>query len=133
MGGELIKLKFKSIGLSNESEAEVILKFLEACKNLDTSIFEPMIHEDQIFQEKDKYSFLKSLKVRFDASRRRGNEKLEIRTGKCQACHPGKDVYEFYGKNKTPEFAYIVHRENGSVEDVFLCNLSTGWGIVKTY
>jgi hypothetical protein len=129
MGRELIILKVKTNALSNESEELVLSRFLEACVNLDASIFEPMIEEDQIFEEKDKYRFLDSLKSRFEASRNRGNEKVVIKTGKCQMCHPGSDVYEFYGKKDTPEFAYILHKENGRIEDIFLCNLSTGWGI----
>ena len=129
MGQELIKLKFKATVHSNESEELILSRFLEACVNLDAAIFEPMIEKDQIFEEKDKYRFLDSLKTRFDASRKRGNEKVVIKTGKCQMCHPGSDVYEFYGKKDIPEFAYILHKENGRVEDIFLCNLSTGWRV----
>src|SRR5690606_27758679 len=59
---ELIKLKVKS-----ESNSQYIKEtFLKACKNLDASMFEPLIDEDQYFENLNKYKFLLSMKEQFD-------------------------------------------------------------------
>lgn len=59
---DLIKLKAKP-----ESDSAYIKEtFLKACQKLDASIFEPLIDEDEYFEELDKYRFLQSMKSQFD-------------------------------------------------------------------
>ena len=62
MDTELIKLKIKTKSNS------VLIKetFLKACQNLNASLFEELIDEEQYFQELDKYRFLDSMKTQFD-------------------------------------------------------------------
>ena len=42
-------------------------RFIRSCLELDASIFEPLIKEDQYFQDLDKYRFLASLKEEFSS------------------------------------------------------------------
>lgn len=61
MQEELIKLKVKkevSFGYYANTIRDV---FIESCLRLDTSIFEPLINENQYFHELDKSRFLASL------------------------------------------------------------------------
>lgn len=113
--------------LSNDVKS----KFIEACKRLDASIFEPYIDEEQYFQDLDKYRFLQSLKDEFDRVKKLGIESTVLIMGKCESCYPGQNSYQFYGKKVTPEFSYVIHSNNEGVEDILMCNASSGALVVK--
>ncbi|WP_282055668.1 hypothetical protein [Maribacter luteus] len=123
---ELIKLKVKEGASSGKLAQKIIEKFIKACLALDASIFEPMIEENQYFEEKDKYRFLASLQEQFDWAVARGAKDVIMRKGKCGLCVIGHETYEFYGNKQTPEFAYIINTNKHGVKDIFLCNGSSG-------
>lgn len=125
MNTELIKLKLRP-----KSDSSYIKEiFLKACQNLDASIFEPLIDEDEYFESLDKYRFLQSMKEQFDYLKKNGVDKVHITIGTCKMCYTGEKVYEFYKelKNGKPAFAYNIQEENGSIKDIFRCNLSDGY------
>ena len=62
----LIKLKMTEQAQAENKSLVVMNTFVEACLNLDASIFEPLIEEDQLFQDLDKYRFLQSMKNIFE-------------------------------------------------------------------
>lgn len=124
---ETVKLKVKKEASTGEHAQTIIDKFIQACISLDASIFEPMIEEDQYFEDLDKYRFLASLKQQFDWSIKRGAKDISMKRGKCELCVIGHSTYEFYGNKKTPEFAYIINTKRDEVKDIFLCNASSGW------
>ena len=126
---ELIKLKTKQ-ETSSISYSKVIKEtFLTSCQNLDASIFEPLIDEDQYFEELDKYRFLQSMKSQFDYLRSEGFNQVELVIGTCKMCFVGDKVYEFYIKSNIgkPAFAYNIKEENGKIKDIFRCNYSNGY------
>ena len=50
------------------SQSQLIINaFIESCKALDASIFEPFMEEDNVFEDKNKYLFLAELKSLFDS------------------------------------------------------------------
>lgn len=125
MESELIKLKIKL-----KSDTNYIKEtFLEACQNLDASIFEPLIEEDQYFEELDKYRFLQSMKEQFDYLKGKGYKRVVMTLGTCKMCFEGDRVYEFNieaikGK---PAFAYNIQEKDGIIKDIFRCNFSDGY------
>ncbi|KUO65671.1 MAG: hypothetical protein APF83_01205 [Lutibacter sp. BRH_c52] len=121
-------MKLTSKGtLSNDVKS----KFIRACERLDASIFEPYIDEDQYFQDLDKYRFLQSLKDEFDRVKGMGIESTVLIKGICEGCYSGQDSYQFYGKNVIPEFSYVIHKKDGDVSDILMCNSSSGALVVK--
>ncbi|GAA4932879.1 hypothetical protein GCM10023314_01600 [Algibacter agarivorans] len=123
---ELIKLKIKS-----KTNSQFIKEtFIKACQNLDASIFEPLIDEDQYFEELDKYRFLQSMKTQFDYLKGEGIKEVKLVMGKCEMCFIGAKVHEFYVKPNIgkPAFSYNIQEENGEIKDIFRCNLSSGYG-----
>lgn len=126
MAIELIKLKIRKEASTGEHAQKIIDKFIEACLTLDCSILEPMISEDQYFED-DKYRFLASLKQQFDWAIGRGVKNITMKKGKCSMCIKGASTFEFHGNKNTPEFAYIINTKRDEVKDIFLCNASSGW------
>ncbi len=126
MEQELIKLKVKKSAAFGNLADFIESKFIESCEKLDATIFEPLIMEEQYFQNLDKYRFLESLKFEFDRLKAMGIFKTTMIDGKCNGCHLGHKAVQFYGKRFIPEFSYIIHKENGEIEDIFMCNLSNG-------
>lgn len=124
---DLIKLTIKSEANSGEPAQKIISHFIKACLNLDCSVLEPMIDEDQYFEELDKYRFLASLKQQFDWAIARGASNITMRKGKCEMCVIGHITYEFYGSKAKPEFAYIINTNKKGIRDIFLCNESSGY------
>ncbi len=127
----LIKLRAMKLTSRGELSNDVKSKFIRACERLDASIFEPYIDEEQYFQDLDKYRFLQSLKDEFDRVKGMGIESTVLIKGKCEGCYPNQDTYQFYGKNVLPEFSYIIHKNNEGVEDILMCNSSSGALVVK--
>lgn len=126
MQTELVKLKIKKGASNGKPAKKIIQKFILACTSLECSIFEPMIEENQYFEDLDKYRFLTSLKQQFDWAIARGTTNIYMKSGKCELCVLGHSTYEFYGKKETPEFAYIINSKQDEVIDIFLCNMSSG-------
>ncbi|MEG3658053.1 hypothetical protein V5097_11625 [Arenibacter palladensis] len=127
MPKELIKLRVKEKSSSGEPAQKIINKFIETCLAMDCSQFEPMIDENQYFDELDKYRFLASLKQQFDWAVARGANNMRMEIGKCEMCVVGHATYEFYGGKSKPEFAYIINTTKRGIQDIFLCNGSSGW------
>ncbi|TXB66192.1 hypothetical protein FRY74_06360 [Vicingus serpentipes] len=100
--------------------------FIDACINLDASLFEPLINENQYFQDLDKYRFLQSLKNTFEDVKLKGVLQTTIKPGKCMGCKYGKANLQFFGNRSKPEFSYIINKENNLIEDIFICNMSSG-------
>jgi len=132
MDTTLIKLEVKK-GASKGDDLLMIKKhFIRACEKLDASIFEPLIREEQYFQDLDKYRFLQSLKDEFDRVKKKEIATTTLVKGICEGCHLGEDTYQFYSGDETPEFSYIIHKDKkGDVQDIFKCNLSIGLNITK--
>lgn len=130
MQTDLIKLKVRETASTGDPASLIESKFISACENLNASIFEPLIEEDQYFQSLDKYRFLQSLKDEFDRARERGTFVTTLVRGTCKGCHLGHQTYQFYGRKLIPEFSYIIHREDGRIEDIFICNMSSGAKVV---
>ncbi len=125
---ELIKLKVKKESATGTESERIIKYFVESCKRLDASIFEPLISEEQMFESLDKYRFLQSLKDKFDFWKNEGFTRTEMKEGTCGMCHYGEMVYEFYVNDSKIAFAYIIHNNNNNeLEDIFICNGASGY------
>lgn len=131
MDSELIKLKLKKSSSTGEVSINIKETFIRACKSLDASIFEPLIDEDQYFEELDKFRFLDSMKKQFDYLKGEGVKKVELVMGKCEMCFVGKKVHEFYVVLNVgrPAFSYNIQEKSGEIIDIFRCNLSSGYGM----
>lgn len=124
---QLIKLMVKEESSTGEQAKRIIESFIQSCINLDASIFEPMIEEDQYFDDLDKYQFLAFLRAQFDSAKQQGFKKMIVKTGRCEMCLKGHLTYEFYGNGPYPRFAYVIETENGEAKNIFNCNASSGW------
>jgi hypothetical protein len=120
----LIKLKLTEQAKESNKSQLVMETFIDSCIKLDASIFEPLIDEDQLFQDLDKYSFLQSLKNLFDSLKTKNIANTELKLAKCQGCQRGHITHEFYA-NGHFQFAYILFKEKDVLIDIFRCNFST--------
>lgn len=129
MDSQLIKLKTRQETSTIDQSQLIKETFLKACKNLDASIFEPLVEEDQYFEDLDKYRFLNSMKSQFDYLKSIGIEEVKLVMGTCKMCFVGDRVYEFYKEPKKgkPAFAYNIKEEGGKIKDIFRCNYSDGY------
>ena len=119
---------FQKEAPSNYSE-KIVDAFTESCKALDASIFEPFMEEENVFQNKNKYLFLASIKTLFDEFK---NDKpvsidIVVNEGICKGCKYGKSVKTFSVKGWNSEkyndrFAYVIEMENNVLKDIFRCN-----------
>ena len=105
----------------------VIGKFIEACINLDTSIIEPYINEDDIFESKEKYLFLAELKKLFRPYQPLRNT-LSIRkeNNACLGCSRGKNVVQFIissvpDNKEVFDFGFVIDTEEGILKDIYRC------------
>jgi hypothetical protein len=76
---EVIKLKLTEQAKAKNQSQVIMDTFIEACMQLDASIFEPLIDEDQLFQDLDKYLFLHSLKQLFDSVKAKELYDMELK------------------------------------------------------
>lgn len=120
---------FKQESKTNQSE-NIIYAFVESCKALDASIFEPFMEDNNVFEEKTKYLFLAGLKKLFDSytDERILFHTIAVEDGSCTGCNEGKAVKIFSFKGwgriiKTDRFAYVIEKENGILTDIYRCNL----------
>ena len=104
------------------------MNFVESCVKLDAGIFEPYIHEDDIFQDKEKYLFLASLKKVFDNFRNaiKGEIKIEVTDDTCRGCSFGKSIkiFTISPEIKNPwlkRFGFVIDVKNGELKDIYQC------------
>lgn len=120
---------FQQEASTNHSEI-IIVAFIESCKALDASIFEPYMDEGFFFEDKNKYLFLSSMKNLFDYYKKEGaiSINVDVADGVCNGCKYGKQIKVFSVKawGKTiiaDQFAYVIELEKGILKDIFRCNL----------
>lgn len=108
----------------------IINAFIESCKALDASIFESFLEEDDVFEDKNKYLFLASLKSLFDSYKSRQHLVAEVylNEGTCQGCEYGKPVKLFFVVLSgrvifKDQFAYIIEEQDGVLKDIYRCNM----------
>ena len=107
---------------------KVIDKFIASCMQLDISIFEPYMHEDDVFEDKEKYMFLADLKRSFDNIRSltQSDFNITIEDRKCNGCSLGNTVKHFeVFNNKTNSyigsFGFLIDVENGMLKNIYRC------------
>jgi len=108
----------------------IIEAFVESCKALDASIFEPYMDEENVFEDKDKYLFLASMKGLFDSYKDKKALFLnvDVEDDTCKGCQYGKPIKLFSVKGRgrmifTGQFAYRINVEKGILKDIYRCNL----------
>lgn len=122
---ELIKLKVKTKTTPVDNQV-LETKFIEACTSLDASIFEPLIEEEQYFEDLDKYRFLEKLKNELNEVRSKGINEVKLVQGHCKGCELGHLSHEFHSENGF-EFSYMIIKDKGEVSDIYQCYLSSGY------
>lgn len=106
----------------------IIAKFVECCLKLDASIFEPYMHEDDVFEDKEKYTFLAQLHGMFDEFARDTLDDFSValKDTFCKGCLQGQPVKHFKVTNnltKIPldEFAFMIEVQDGVLKDIYRC------------
>jgi len=122
---EVIKLKLTEQAKETNQSQLVMDTFIEACIKLDASLFEPLIDEDQMFQDRDKYRFLQSIKDVFDSIKAKQITQVELNLSTCNGCEMGHVSHEFYSNGEF-QFAYILMMKDGVLFDIFRCNYRAG-------
>ncbi len=122
---EVIRLKAISRKCNIEKELDVKQKFIEACKNLDASVFEPLISEQDYFEDLDKYRFLEKLKNIVNTVKLKGVMETKLVMSTCTGCELGHQTHEFHSENGF-EFSYLIMEKDGAVTDIFQCYASDG-------
>ena len=91
-------------------------------------MFEPYMHEDDVFDDKEKYTFLADLKRSFDKVRNLTKSDFKVTTEdrKCNGCSLGKVVKHFeVANNKTNSyigsFGFLIDVENGILKNIYRC------------
>ena len=107
---------------------KIIDKFIESCLKLDVSIFEKYMHEDDVFEDKEKYTFLAQLHSLFNEFARDTFDDftVSIKDTVCNGCLKGQAVKHFKVVNnatKKPkdEFAFMIEVEKGILKDIYRC------------
>lgn len=107
-----------------------INKFLESCVDLDASIFEPYMREEDVFDDKDKYRFLADLKNLFDKTKMLAGKDFNVIIGdrNCKGCSLGRIVKHFVVvDNKTNRyvgsFGFLIDAEDGMLKNIYRCLL----------
>lgn len=126
---EVTKLRLKTKKLSINKQNEIVDAFINACVRMDPSIFEPLMHEDQLFEDKTKWVFMTDLRNKLWSKSLENSNKLSVRTGQCEGCSCGQETLEFYDEKGKFHFAYLIEKEKGEVKDIFECFMSSGWEI----
>lgn len=140
MQNAVIHLKTKETFQKSENlqrSDRIIQAFIEACSHLDAGIFEPFMQEDDCFEDKEKYTFLTSLRNKFKQHRDRlgKNFVCSIEDTVCQGCSYGKSVKSFYFYSSDEEksntrgtaklskgFGYVLDIQNDLLIDIYECN-----------
>ena len=107
----------------------IIYAFVESCKALDASIFEPYMDEENVFEDKGKYLFLASMKLLFDSYKDKKALffNVNVEDDSCKGCEYGKPIKLFsvkcWGRMIfTDQFAYRINVEKGILKDIYRCN-----------
>jgi hypothetical protein len=107
----------------------IIDAFVESCKALDASIFEPYMDEENVFESKNKYLFLASMKELFDSFKDKKAVfiNVNVEDSTCKGCQYGKPIKLFSVKGWgrvifTGQFAYRINVEKGILIDIYRCN-----------
>ena len=82
----------------HKSNCQIVAdKFIESCLNLDASIFEPYMKEDDVFEEEDKYNFLLKRKEQFAKIRAKAEEDFSVSLSHaiCNGCSMNKAIFRF--------------------------------------
>ena len=108
----------------------IIDAFIESCKALDASIFEPYMDEENVFESKNKYLFLAGMKELFDSfkNKKAVSINVNVEDGTCKGCQYGKDIKLFSVKAWgrvifKDQFAYLIDIHKGVLRDIYRCNL----------
>ena len=113
----------------------IINSFVMACLSLDAGIFEPVMNEDDVFENKGKYEFLQSLKTLFAEFRDENTVHFDVSVSDniCNGCSYGKPVKNFnvFVLKRKPgiagrfisrgQFAFLVEQEDGILKDIYRC------------
>ena len=106
----------------------IIDKFIEACLKLDVSIFEPFMHEDDVFEDREKYTFLGELHGMFDqfAKDTLDDFTVTVEDSHCNGCVQGYPIKHFKvfdneTNTKINEFAFLIETEDGMLKDIYRC------------
>jgi hypothetical protein len=128
---ETIHLKTRKSFIAREDFSQskkVIDKFIASCMQLNISIFEPYMNEDDVFEDKEKYKFLADLKRSFDKIRNltQSDFKITIEDRKCNGCSLGNTVKHFeVFNNKTNSyvgsFGFLIDVGNGMLKNIYRC------------
>lgn len=120
---------FKENNASKNSQL-IVDAFTMCCLELDASIFEPYMQEDDIFEDKNKYLFLAELKTLFDSFKDKKAVKIIVShsNGTCFGCSMGKQVSVFdvrgFGRILfTDKFGFVIDTKDGILIDIFRCQL----------
>lgn len=118
----------KFIKTQNTSKSKFLeRKFIESCLNLNTSLIEPYINANEIFENKEKYLFLSELNKLFQPYTpliSALSVRMENKT--CLGCSRGKRVLKFviYSRDNSQEvidFGFVIDAENGILKDIYRC------------
>lgn len=108
----------------------IVEAFISCCKNLDASILEPFLDENEVFEEKNKYLFLAGLKALFDSYKSKKYMALDVyeQDGICQSCVNEKVVKVFTviltGREIfRDQFAFVIDIRNEVLTDIYQCRL----------
>ena len=119
---------FQEIAQADHSQ-HIIDAFVESCKALDASIFEPYMDEENVFEDKNKYLFLASMKELFDTFKNKKAVSIHVKAedGACKGCQFGKYIKMFtvrgFGRMLfTYQFAYRIEVKKGVLLDIYRCN-----------
>ena len=122
------KDSFQQKAASNQSE-RIVDAFIKSCKALDASIFEPFMEEENVFEDKNKYLFLASLRICFEEFKNDKPKSIDIvvNDGICKGCKYGRKVkiFSINGSDSVKyndRFAYVIEKGNGILKDIFRCN-----------
>lgn len=131
----LIHLKtsasFLQKGIRTHSQL-VIEKFIEACVNLDASLFEPYMNEDDVFNSLGKYEFLAELKDLFEYSQFKTdyNFNVNMTNEQYDEFDIERSVLNFEVRFagtilSVGDFSYCIEMENGNLKDIYRCHQKT--------
>ena len=114
----------KTLG-EREVHYQWLHSFLLACKEMNITDIETLLHDDAVLDDKSKWEFLTVLKDRFRLYREQGAETLLEKREVCILCQRGCAV-TFLEATLGVGLGLVLKREGALVTDIILCNGSTG-------
>ncbi|MBA3673540.1 MAG: hypothetical protein H0W75_01040 [Chitinophagaceae bacterium] len=114
----------------------VVDKFIEACVNLDASIFEPYMSEDDVFNSLAKYEFLAELKDLFEYSLFKTDHDFNINMTNEQydESDTRESVLHFevmFARTILPvgDFTYCIEMVNDNLTDIYRYTKIKKWEV----